>query len=197
MSDVRLGADTSDTAEGGRRPPAYVSVHREVVHAHHVDRAAVPRAGLEDQGSALRHPEGGGGDAHRQLGALQAQQLAPAAAAAVGPHEHLAPAAAEGLDDAEVAEHRVVGEQGPLHAPLVGPGDGRAGGAGGGHALAGRAPPGERREDAVGEGYGVGGQRVGMSRWAVQSAPGPGRRRAHPPRPARRSPRRAIATEAR
>ena len=211
MSDVRLGADTSDTAEGGRRPggvrlderlgeggaEAGRREHGQVVHAHHVDGAPVAGAGLEHQGATLRHAQGGDGHPHRQLRSLEPQQLAPAPPAAVGPAEHLAAVGAEGRVHPELAQHRVVGEQRALDAPLVGAGDGRPRDAGGGHPLAGRAPPGERREDPVGERYGVGGQRVGKSRWAVHSAPGPGRRRAQPPRPASRRPSRAIATDAR
>ncbi len=56
------------------------------------------------------------------------------------------------------------------------------------HNGAGRPPARQGREQALAQRGGVGGHRVGRSRWEVHSAPGPGRRRAHPRRPARRRP---------
>ncbi len=80
MSEVRLGPDTSETAEGGRRPGAKVATRasssvlhhplgrqqRQVVGARDVDRAAVAGAGLEHQRAALGDPERRHGDPRRR-----------------------------------------------------------------------------------------------------------------------------------
>ena len=210
MSEVRLGAETSETADGaargGRRSPraprrawpaAATPEDGQVVHAHHVDRPSVARAGLEHQRAALGDAQRRDRDAQGQLGALQPQQLPPAVAAPLWPPQHLAPVLAQGGRDAQLLEHRIGRRDRAIDAPLVGLLHGGPRGARGVHHDAARPPARERGDDPLGQGRYLGGHRVGRSRWSVQSPPGPGRRRAHPRRPTTRSPRRARTIEAR